>query len=235
MPTKFQVKRNSVSGIVPTTGDISPGELAINLADRKLFTANATAVFELGSNLTNLSVTGNTTIAGLIANGSLGSAGQVLHTNGTTVYWDTDDTGGGSGSVNTAAQYVWTNTHIFNANLTANATLILDSSVNLDTESTTLATVSQSQIASFAVASYRSCKFVVQIYDSVSGEVQISELLLAHNGTTASATEYGVVHTGTSPLVSFDVDINAGNVRLLATRTTTNSTQYKVFETLMVA
>lgn len=234
MATKIQIKRSSVSGVVPTTGDIGVGELAVNLPDRKIYTANATAVFELGSNLTNLSVTGNTTIVGLIANGSLGSAGQVLHTNGTTVYWDTDDTGGG-GSVNTAALYVWTNTHIFNANLTANATLILDSSVNLDTESTTLATVSQSQIASFPVASYRSCKFVVQTYDSVSGEVQISELLLAHNGTTASATEYGVVHTGTSPLVSFDVDINAGNVRLLATRTTTNSTQYKVFETLMVA
>ena len=171
--------------------------------------------------------------AGIVANGSLGTSGQVLHSNGTSIYWDTDDPGGAG--VNTAAEYVWTNNHVFNANITANATLILDSSVNLDTEATTLATISQSQIASFAAASYRSCKYVVQIYDSVSGEVQISEILLAHNGTTASATEYGVVHTGTSPLVTFDVDINSGNVRLLATRTTTNSTQYKVFETLMVA
>lgn len=36
---------------------------------------------------TNLAVTGNTTIAGLVANGSLGTANRVLRTNGTTVFW----------------------------------------------------------------------------------------------------------------------------------------------------
>jgi len=36
---------------------------------------------------TNLAVSGNTTIAGLIANNSLGSAGYYLRTNGTTVHW----------------------------------------------------------------------------------------------------------------------------------------------------
>lgn len=100
MPTKFQIKRSTISGVVPTTGDISSGELAVNLADKKLFTANATATFELGSNLINLSVTGNTTIVGLIANGSLGSAGQVLHSNGTGIYWNTST---GSGTVTSIA------------------------------------------------------------------------------------------------------------------------------------
>ncbi len=75
----------------------------------------------------------------------------------------------------------------------------------------------------------------MQAYDAVTGEVQISEILLAHNGTVASATEYGVVYTGSNALVTYDVDINTGNVRLLATRTTANSTQYKVSETLIVA
>jgi hypothetical protein len=36
----------------------------------------------------NLIVTGNTTIGGLKANGSLGTIGYFLRTNGTTVYWD---------------------------------------------------------------------------------------------------------------------------------------------------
>jgi hypothetical protein len=111
----------------------------------------------------------------------------------------------------------------------------VNSNVNLNSEASILATVTKSQIASFAVASFRSGKLIVQAYDSVTGEVQISELLVAHNGTTASSTEYGVVYTGANPLVVFDVDISAGNVRLMATRTTTNSTQYKVSETLMVA
>ncbi len=87
MATKFQIKRSTVSGVVPTTLDLSPGELAVNLADKKLFTANATSVFELGSNLTNLLVSGNLSVTALIANGSLGTAGQVLVSNGSGVYW----------------------------------------------------------------------------------------------------------------------------------------------------
>jgi hypothetical protein len=102
-------------------------------------------------------------------------------------------------------------------------------------ESTTLATTSKTQVASFPVADFRSGKLIVQSYDTVTGEVQISELLVAHNGTTATATEYGVVHTGSSAIVTYDVDISGGNVRLMATRTSANSTQYKVSETLMVA
>ena len=50
----------------------------------------------------------------LIANNNSGSAGQVLTTNGTSTYWSTVS---GSGSVNTAAQFAWTNTHTFSANV----------------------------------------------------------------------------------------------------------------------
>ena len=102
--TRFQHKRSSVSGVVPTTSDIASGELGINLADRKIFTSNGTAVLELGSNLTNLAVSSNLTIgasgdlvftngAGIFANGVIGTSGQVLHSNGTGVYWADDDQG----------------------------------------------------------------------------------------------------------------------------------------------
>jgi hypothetical protein len=52
------------------------------------------------------------------ANGSFGTAGQVLTTNGSGVYWNTV-----TAVVNTAAQFAWTNTHSFAANIsiTANA------------------------------------------------------------------------------------------------------------------
>lgn len=93
MATKLKIKRSTVSGVVPTTVDIDTAELAVNLADKKLFTSNGTAVLELGSNLTNLSVTGNATLAGVIANGSLGTSGHVLHSNGTSTYWAADDQG----------------------------------------------------------------------------------------------------------------------------------------------
>ncbi len=111
----------------------------------------------------------------------------------------------------------------------------VNSNVNLNSEAITLATTAKTQIASFTAASFRSGKLIVQAYDSVTGEVQVTELLVAHNGTTASATEYGVVYTGSNALAIYDVDISAGVVRLLATRTTSNSTQYKTSETLMVA
>ena len=111
----------------------------------------------------------------------------------------------------------------------------VNSIVNFSAEETTLATVVSTQISSFAVASFRSAKLIIQAYNSVNGEVQISELLVAHNGVTAIATEYGIVFTGTSPFVIYEVDISAGNVRLIASNTTANSTQYKISETLMVA
>jgi hypothetical protein len=121
------------------------------------------------------------------------------------------------------------------AKLDVSGDIRVNSIVNFSAEATTLATVVSTQISSFAVASFRSAKLIIQAYNSVNGEVQISELLVAHNGTTAIATEYGIVFTGTSPFVIYEVDISAGNVRLIASNTTANSTQYKISETLMVA
>lgn len=151
--TRFQLKRSTISGVIPTTSDIATAELGINVADRKLFSSNGSAVFEVGSNLTSIAVgnttaiqtinstgiyvngtvnatsytIGTSTIAnstgvytgvvngssisvgpsfianttrlvidttiGLQANGGIGTAGQVLTSNATTVYWSTPTTG----------------------------------------------------------------------------------------------------------------------------------------------
>jgi hypothetical protein len=138
-------------------------------------------------------------------------------------------------NINIVGGNVGINTASASAKLDVVGDIEVNSNVNLNSEATTLATTTKTQIASFAVASFRSAKLIVQAYDSVTGEVHISELLVAHNGTTASSTEYGVVFTGANPLAVYDVDISSGNVRLLAQRTSANSTQYKVSETLMVA
>jgi filamentous hemagglutinin len=50
------------------------------------------------------------------ASGSNGVDGYVLTSNGTAVNWAAAS-GGGGGSVNTAAQYTWTNTHTFSSNV----------------------------------------------------------------------------------------------------------------------
>lgn len=109
----FQIKRTSVSGRAANSTTLpNPGELAINMADQIMYSTNGTTIFEIGANNTNLHVTGNATIKAIVANGSLGTADQVLTTNGTVIYWKTPAAGGG-GSVNVDAQYSWTNLHFF--------------------------------------------------------------------------------------------------------------------------
>jgi len=55
----------------------------------------------------------NSNVGALTANGSVGATNQVLTSNGSTVYWSSP----GAASVNSAAQYTWTNTHTFQANV----------------------------------------------------------------------------------------------------------------------
>ena len=87
--TTFQLRRSSVAGKVPNTSTLSIGELGINLTDQVLYSSNGSGIFEIGSNLSTLSVTT------IIASGSNGTANQVLTSNGTASYW-ADASGGGS-------------------------------------------------------------------------------------------------------------------------------------------
>ena len=45
--TTLQLKRSSVAGKTPTTGQIDTGELALNITDQKLYSSNGTGVFQL--------------------------------------------------------------------------------------------------------------------------------------------------------------------------------------------
>lgn len=65
MANKFQIKRTTVAGRTANTTDsanttfIDKGELAFNLADRRLYSSDSSnTLFEVGANLTTLSVTG---------------------------------------------------------------------------------------------------------------------------------------------------------------------------------
>jgi hypothetical protein len=46
--TKFQLRRSTVPGKVPNTTHILTGELALNIPDKKLYSSNGTAIFEVG-------------------------------------------------------------------------------------------------------------------------------------------------------------------------------------------
>jgi hypothetical protein len=96
---------------------------------------------------------------------------------------------------------------------------------NVQTLTTTA--VTQVAIASYAVATYGGVKVVITAHDSVATERSITEIIITHDGTTAVATEYAQVNTATA-LSTFDVDISGGNVRILATPASTNSTAFTV-------
>lgn len=66
MATDILIKRSTTSGAVPTTGDLSTGELAINTADKRLFTNNSGTIVEIGTAPTFLAVTNNATVGGTL-------------------------------------------------------------------------------------------------------------------------------------------------------------------------
>lgn len=99
MASTIKIKRSSVAGKIPLIADFAAGEIAINTKDKKLYSSNGTAVFEIGSQLKNLTVSGNASITALKAEGSLGISGQVLKTTGSYVYWAEDNTSAGGGDL----------------------------------------------------------------------------------------------------------------------------------------
>lgn len=99
--------------------------------------------------------------------------------------------------------------------------------LNIHTHVTTTTSTTQTEICDMPAATYRTSKLLVQASDNVSGDYHAVEITTLHDGTTAYHNEYGEILTGSS-LATFSVDINAGNVRLLATPASTNSTTFKV-------
>jgi hypothetical protein len=117
--TTIQLKRSSVAGKQPNTSTLAIGELALNITDRILYSSDGSNIFQAAANVTNFNVSANATISNritanaisttyVIANGSIGSNGRVLTSNGAGVYWAVPT--GGGGGFDPDAQYIFTNT-----------------------------------------------------------------------------------------------------------------------------
>jgi len=75
----------------------------------------------------------------------------------------------------------------------------------------------------WAVATYRTAKYVYAIENAAKTEYQGGEIIVTHNGTASFLTEYAVVHTGNNHLMTFSTDVSAGNVNLKASAHEPNS------------
>jgi hypothetical protein len=78
MSTQILIKRSTVAGTSPTTSDIATGELAVNTADKRVFTNNGGTIVELGTYPSTQAVEGNATVGG-----TLGVTGATTLSSGT--------------------------------------------------------------------------------------------------------------------------------------------------------
>jgi len=99
----------------------------------------------------------------------------------------------------------------------------------LTEQTATTTATTETAIATYVAADYTAMELTV-VADS-GGERTITKLLVVHNGTTASATQYGEVSTATV-LSTYDVDVSGSNVRLLATPASATSTEFTTKENL---
>ena len=99
------------------------------------------------------------------------------------------------------------------------------------TNSATTTTESQTSIDSFSASTYRSAKYQVQI--TRGSEYQVTEISIVHDGSDSYGTEYATLKTGET-LSTFSTDISGGNVRLLATPSSSTSTVFKFTKTAIV-
>ena len=113
--------------------------------------------------------------------------------------------------------------------LTVNADIIQSES-KFTSVSQTTASTNQVAILTFAHASFAAAEVLVTATEG--GERHITKLLITHDGTTAVATEYGLVYTS-AELATFDVSISGTNLELRTTPVSSSSTIFKVVATLI--
>ena len=97
--------------------------------------------------------------------------------------------------------------------------------------SETKTSTSQFTLDSFAHATYSAARYIVAMSEGTN--FHSTEIMLIHDGSTVTITQYGILKDTT--LASFDADISGSNVRLLCTPASTNSTIIKFDRTVVDA
>ena len=127
MANIIKPKRSNTAAKVPTTTELISGELGVNMADRKVYINNGTAVVQVGAG--NLSGLGDVTVTSPIN-------GQSLKYNSTTTKWENSTAGAGdvvgpaSATDNALVRFDGTT-----GKLIQNSLGVLDDSGNLDVTS----------------------------------------------------------------------------------------------------
>jgi hypothetical protein len=173
-------------------------------------TANTSAVID-GVTITDNTISANSSNANLELTGN--GSGSV------TISGFTFPTSDGS-----SGQFLKTDGAGTLAFATAGATLSISAIADA---TTTISSSSTSVVNTFDASSFRSAKYFISITDSTNSRFEIVEANVTHDGTDAYLVSFGSTTDYTEPLCTFSVDINSGNVRLLATNITDDSLVFK--------
>jgi hypothetical protein len=194
----------AVGTFTTVTANLSASFDTVSVIDNTITTNASNANLELSGN-----GSGTVTVNGLSMPTADGSANQLLKTDG-------------SGNLGFA---------------TASATL---NHSDINDNTTTVASSATTQIDSFSSATYRSAKYFISISDATNSRFEIVEANLIHGPSADSTIEaYLTVFGNTSSygnpgeLCTFTADIDDGNVRLLATNISSDSTVFKFQRTLI--
>jgi len=120
-------------------------------------------------------------------------------------------------------------------------TLSLPSTLNhseIGDNTATVATSATSTVDSWSSATYRSAKYYISISDTTNSRFEIVEANVMHGPSADSTIEayitvFGSTTSYSAPLCTFTADIDDGNVRLLATNISSDSTVFKFQRTLI--
>ena len=129
------------------------------------------------------------------------------------------------------SRFVNTTGDTMSGSLTVNADIIQKESKFISETQTTTST-SQAAIYAFAHATFSAAEVLITATETT--KKHITKLLITHNGSTAIATEYGVVYTNTE-LADYDVSIVGPTLQILATPASSISTTFKIVATLIDA
>jgi hypothetical protein len=133
----------------------------------------------------------------------------------------------GTANVSGAARFANTFEVVGTSVLGNTVTIQTDHVIEVKSNTNIGATVGLVSIYSFPKATYSSGKLMVQVKNA--GNTQISEMLIAHDNTTAYVTVYGTVASpnaangSVSPLGTFLANVNGTNIDLLINQTIASS------------
>jgi hypothetical protein len=191
----------------------------------KINNTNVLSATALGSGVTGSSLTSVGTLTSL-SSGAITTTGTLaVNANGgvTTNQTTFPLINATATTVNFAGAATALNVGATTGTTTVNHQLKVGTNLTIDSRITaSLANTTQTSVDSVSATTVKSIKYLVEALHS--GQYHVSEILVVNNGSIANAVEYGIVHTSANPLVSFDADISAGNVRLLATAATATTT-----------